>query len=138
MGRSWNMAQAQDQRLSRSRFEASLETLEMLSTCWAKSSDESCLFRSSWMTKASQLKPTTINPTRPVAKRVLNLAPRAMRTQRTPATARLTHAARVNENTVPSMSHPTPMAHKTLDKEDCWLRHAMAKDGGIIMARTAP
>ena len=90
------------------------------------------------MTNASQLKPTTINPTRPVAKRVLNLAPRVMRIQRAPATARLTHAARVNENTVPNTSHPTPMAHKTLDKEDCWLRHAMAKDGGIIMARTAP
>ena len=90
------------------------------------------------MTKASQLKNNPTSTATPAATKVLRRTPIRINTQRAAAAAKLTHAARVKESTVPKASHPAPRDHNTLDRVLWRVWNAMAITGGSNRARTAP
>ena len=90
------------------------------------------------MTKASQLKANPTITANPAAIKAFKRTPRSMSAQSAPAAAKLTHAARVKESTVPKKSHAAPSVQSTFDKVVCWDRQAMAMTGGSINASTAP
>jgi len=138
MGRSDQRLTAQFHRLIRSRFEASLDTLLMDSTCSVRSSDESWSFRSSEMTSWSHESANNTTPSNAEMTSVLSRTPSIIRAPKAAEAATDTQAARVKDRMRPTerTTKVAPMLNFPMAERPGFKKSAKA--GNQNMASTAP